>query len=138
MSFDASELDVFAAELGAAGRGVRRGVNGAVFKGATNVKRAFNESFYRSRSFKGVGGSVDFDIEVGPDSITADIGPNPERFPGAPGPAKVSPSAGLAGVAIFGGASGGGGKVADPQVHLDAEEAGFIAALDAVIERTLP
>lgn len=137
MSFDASELSTFAAELGAAGDGVRRGVNGVVFKGATNVKSAFNESFWDSKYFRGVGGSVDFDIEVTADSIEAEIGPNKDRHWGTPGPGKSRPAAPLANIAIFGGARGGG-TVDDPQKHLDAEEDGFIRALGDVVDRLLP
>lgn len=138
MSFDASELARFAAELGKSGDGLRKDVNGVVFKGATNVKGAFNKSFKGSPHFKGTGGSVDFDIEITADGIEAEIGPNRDRFPGVPGKGKTSPAAGLAGVAIFGGARGGGGSVADPQDHLDAEEAGFVRALGDVLDGLLP
>lgn len=137
MTFDVSDLDEFAADLGAAAGVVRKGTNAAVFKGATKVKSSFNQSFWDSHHFKGVGGSVDFDIEVTADSIEAEIGPNPERFPGLAGPAKARPAAPLAGVAVFGGAHGGGGTVDDPQKHLDAEEAAFVAALDAVVRKAL-
>lgn len=138
MSFDATELSAFAAELGAAGDGLRKGVNSVVFKGAMNVKDAYNESFEGSPHFKGTSGSVDFDIEIAADAIEAEIGPNHARFPGVPGPGKTRPAAGLAGVAILGGARGGGGTVEDPQAHLDAEEDGFIRAIGDVVDGLLP
>lgn len=137
MSFDASELARFAAELGKSGDGLCKDVNGVVFKGATNVKSAFNESLWGSKHFKGSGGSVDFDIEISSNSITAEIGPNKSRHPGVAGPGKTRPAAPLANIAIFGGARGGG-SVADPQDHLDAEEAGFVRALGDVLDRLLP
>lgn len=136
MTFDASELNKFAAELGAAGAGIRKDVNAVVFKGATNVKSAFNESLWGSKHFKGSGGSVDFDIEITADAIEAEIGPNKSRHPGVSGPGKTRPAAPLANIAIFGGARGGG-TVPDPQKHLDAEEPRIVKAMGDVIRRAI-
>ena len=133
-----SDFDKFAAELIASGAKVAAGSRAVVQKGALNVKNDFNDSFRESKHFKGAAGSVDFDIEVTADGIEAEIGPNRERFPGIPGPGKTRPAAGLAGIAIFGGARGGGGSVDDPQKHLDAEAPKFEAAMKALIDKALP
>lgn len=134
---DASDLEAFAAELTRSPEIVQEGVRPVVQKGALNIKSDFNDSFRESESFKGVAGSVNFDTAVTRDGVEAEIGPDRGRYPGLSGPAKARPAAPLAGIAIFGGARGGGRSVPDPQKHLDAEESKFIAALDAVVRRAL-
>lgn len=136
MTFDASDLDAFAAELRRAPATLRREAEAVVKKGALNIKGDFNDSFRGSPHFKGVAGSVNFDIKIDGDSIEAEVGPDKDRYPGVPGKGRTRPAAPMANLAIFGGARGGG-TVPDPQKHLDAEEPRIVKAMGDVIRKAI-
>lgn len=135
---DASDALRTAAQLAASPAAVRAGVTPVVTKGAVQIKDEWNAAFRGSKSFRGISGSVNFDISQTAGGVEAEIGPDKERYWGTPGPGKTSPAAPLANIAHFGGARGGGGTVADPQTFADKEAPKFEAALGQIIERTLP
>ena len=122
INFDSSEVRALAADLTAAGDAVQGKAYGVVSKGAVNIKTQMRMEMYGSRSFRGVGSSISYDIHggdvFGVGVIEAEIGP--ETGGGSPGS--------LANVAYFG-TSRGGGTVPDPQGALDAELPRFEAAL---------
>jgi hypothetical protein len=137
IEIDATGFDRYAGDLAAAAREVAAGIPGVVKNGAGNVKKDWNAAFWASTYFKGAGGSVNYDVTTGPGFIEAEIGPDLERFPGQPGPGRKSPAAGMANIAHFGGANGGGGTVADPQEFLDREAPAFEKYLTQLIEQAL-
>lgn len=128
ITIDTSELGALAADLTKAGSGIDAKVRPVVHRGASNIKATMRAAFGASRSFKGVTSAVDYSMGggmiFGVGLIEAEIGPR-----------KGSPGS-LANVAIYG-TSRGGGTVADPQLALDAEEPGFVAALGDILEETL-
>lgn len=124
---DASEFDRFAGDLESAVSRVVEGLPGVVSKGALNVKNEWNAAFAASESFAGVAGAVGYDTVTGGGGVEAQVGPNKAR----------RRAAALANIAHFGGANGGGGTVADPQVFLDNEAPKFVGAIESLIERSL-
>lgn len=106
---DLSELRAFVTDLGSIPGEVAVEVRGIVQKAALNIKTQLIVEMRASTSFKGAAGSISYDTTLGPDSITAEIGPDKDRPGGA-----------LANIAYFG-TSRGGGTVADPVHALEAE-----------------
>lgn len=123
---DASELTVFAAELGRVPLKVAREIPAVVTKGALNIKEQLREDLAGSQHFKGAARSVSFDVLDS--GFAAEIGPSSEA--GSPG--------NIANIAYFGGSHGGGGTVADPRVALEAEAEKFESALAAVVAKAFP
>lgn len=125
---DCSAFDEFGGDLVKAAQAIAAGIPAVVSKGALNVKSEWNGAFAASPSFKGIAGSVGYDVTVRAASVEAAIGPNKSR----------RRAAALANIAHFGGVNGGGGTVADPQTFLDNEAPKFVSALEALIDKALP
>ena len=122
VELDDSELRAFAVDLtGAVDRVVREAPR-AVKYGALQIKNQLVSEMRGSRSFKGIGGSISFDIIDG--GFTAEIGPT--STPGSAG--------NLANIAYFGGSNGGGGTVPDPSGALEAEAPRFEKAIADMAE----
>lgn len=131
VSLDDSELRLLSQDLGLVPNGLIPKVKGVVRKGAVNVKNSMQQDFKNSTHFKPVARSIDFD-EISSDvfgatSFAAEIGPNKSRHP----------AAGLAGIAYFGGAHGGGGTVRDPAEALVEEAPAFEEYLAQALEGLL-
>jgi len=122
INFDTSELRALSADLSKASDQVAAKVMPVVSKGALNIKAQLRMEMYASKSFRGIGSSISYDIHggdmFGVGVIEAEIGPTTD--PGSPGS--------LANVAYFG-TSRGGGTVPDPVGALNAELPRFEAAL---------
>ena len=121
---DASELNRLALDLSRAGDDLVGKVRPVVSKAALNVKTDWNAALKASKHFKGVAGSVTYDLTGRVGDVEAQVGPDPDR----------RKAAHLANIAHFGGAHGGGGTVADPQTFADVEAPKFEAALQAVVD----
>lgn len=134
---DCSAFDDFAGDLRAAAEKVGKGIPGVVGHGALKVKNEWNQAFWDSEHFKGIGGTVSYDTRSGAGWVEAEVGPDKARHPGLPGPPKAVRAAPLANIAHFGGANGGGGTIADPQTFLDHEAPGFTKALGDLIDEAL-
>lgn len=103
-------------------------------KAGVNIKDEWNAAASRSRHFR-IAGTVTFDenlhfgamheVEVGPDRSVG-------RRAG-----KRSGPAGLAGIAHFGGANGGGGTLGDPQRFADAEGPRLEQAMSDLVDKVL-
>lgn len=122
IDFDTSELRALSADLTKAGEVVQGKAYGVVSKGAVQIKAQMRMEMSASKSFRGIGSSISYDIHggdmFGVGVIEAEIGPTTD--PGSPG--------NLANIAYFGG-SRGGGTVPDPVGALNAELPRFEAAL---------
>lgn len=123
IEFDASELRALSADLTAASKAVQAKAYGVVSRGATQIKAQMRMEMYASKSFRGIGSSISYDLVGvalggGSGAIEAVIGP--ESGAGSPG--------NLANIAYFG-SSRGGGTVPDPVGALNAELPRFEAAL---------
>lgn len=118
MSDDLARL---AADLASAPDRVMREVRQVVSKGSLNVKQQLISEAQGSRSFRSIGRSIGYDLNATADSIEGEIGPDKSR----------NSSAGLL-MAYYGQSRGGGGTLPDPLLALQAEEPGFIAALENV------
>lgn len=79
MDFDARELKQLSQDLGRVSAKILPEVEGVVFKGAMNVKKGMQQRLQDSDHFKPVARSVDFDIDVTPNEVSAEIGPKSER-----------------------------------------------------------
>lgn len=124
---DCSAFDEYGDDLVRAAQRVGKALPAVVSKGALNVKNDWNAAFRESTSFKGIAGSVSYDVITQAGSVEAEIGPNKSR----------RKAAALANIAHFGGINGGGGTVADPQTFLDDEAPRFVSALEALIVEAL-
>ena len=116
-----SDLTQLAADLASAPDRVMREVKQVVSKGALNVKQQLVSEAQGSRSFRSLGRSIGYDLNTTADSVEGEIGPDKSR----------NSSAGLL-MAYYGQSRGGGGTLPDPLLALQAEEPGFVAALDNV------
>ena len=125
VSVGSADLTSLIAALAKAPDEATRAARAVVQKGALNVKDALNQQAYDSRHFKGMGGSVTFDMKVSPRSITAEIGPDKERRGGA-----------LGNLFFFGGANGGGGT-GDLDAPLREEEPKMVKFLDEAMGKLL-
>ena len=109
-TIDTSEVDRLAADLGSAAAGAIPQVEAAMKHGAQNIKTGMQSAFSQSRHFGQVARDVSYDrIGFGSATLGYEIGPTPDGDAGSRG-----------GLAVEGGANGGGGTV-DVQPALDAE-----------------
>lgn len=118
MSDDLARL---AADLASAPDRVMLEVKQVVSKGSLNVKQQLISEAQGSRSFRSIGRSIGYDLNTTADSVEGEIGPDKSR----------NSSAGLL-MAYYGQSRGGGGTLPDPLLALQAEEPGFVAALENV------
>lgn len=107
----ASELRAFAAQVKHAAADITPAAEKVIAKGAHNIRQDLQAQLRASTHFKGVAGSITYDL----DGLSAEIGPD-----------KASGSGGaLANIAYFGGAGWGGrhsgGTVEDPEEALNRE-----------------
>jgi hypothetical protein len=124
VSVDTSGLDGLARSFRAIPALMVPKVRGVVAKSALNTKNIMRKDVRSSAHFRGkkkpgLDASIDFDIKVlqfgGDAEIQAEVGPNPERNPGA----------GLAGIAYFGTSKPGGGTVRNPEDAMLEEAPNF-------------
>ena len=113
MTADTSELDGLARDFGAIPAAMIPKVRGVVAKSALNTKNAMRKDAQRSKHFKGMAPSINYDITVTGDVTEAEIGPTP----GAGGS--------LAGIAYFGTSRPGGGTVRNPEAAMLDEAPNF-------------
>lgn len=105
-TIDTTELDRLAVDLGKVPSKVLPDVTKVLEKSAVNIKKGMQDRFKASAYFKGVARDVTYDPVPGLGAIGYEIGPVTGRGHGHQG--------GLAGIAVEGGAHGGGGTV-----HID-------------------
>ncbi len=122
MAADVSELRAFAVELDQVPDSVVRKIRPVVSKGALNIRDQMRAEMSRSRSFKQIAPTINYDLNVQADGMEAEIGPDKRRR-----------AARLANIAYFGGARGGGGTVPDPRGALEAEVPRFESALSKLL-----
>ena len=122
--FDFSDVERFASDVSAVD--VVSKVRPVVSKGSLLIKNQIKRDFASSKHFKGVR-DVSYDLTTSGDVIESVIGPHVES----------EGFGSLVGIAIHGGARGGGGTVADPLVALQAEEPALLSALEDVVEGIL-
>lgn len=118
MSDDMARL---AADLAAAPDRLMREVKPIVSKGSLNVKNQLIREASGSRSFGSIARSIGYELTETATSVEGEIGPDKSR----------NSSAGLL-MAYYGQSRGGGGTLPDPLLALQAEEPGFIAAIENV------
>jgi len=128
-AIDSSGFITLAADFEAKEYAIASEVRAVVVKGADKVKKTMRADMRKSRHFKAVAQDIDFDTIENRDSMEAEIGPVPGRGKDHAG--------GLAHIAYFGAPNGGGGTVRNPQAALDEEEADYLAALAALVDRGL-
>lgn len=119
MAVDSSELDSLIHDLSRAGPVLAPKVRGIVSKGALNVKNRMQADAKGSQHFGQLAHTIDYDLNVTADGVSADIGPNKER----------GGSASLAGIAYFGTSRPGGATVPDPVLALEEEAPRFVQNL---------
>ena len=124
MTWDASELDILAADLGKASAEVATSLRQVIAKGAVNIKTQLRDEMSASEHFGQAARSINYNITRSGDDVVAEIGPTKT---GA-GP--------LANIAYFG-TSLGGGTVPDPVGALEAEAARTLSHIDKLIGGTL-
>lgn len=128
---DAHELHQLSADLIQAAPLAVLKVQPIVKKAAQNIKKAMQADANKSRHFKQIARTVTYDVAVhqfaGDASIDAEIGYDK----------SVSPSAALAGIAIFGSSRPGGGTVRNPEEALNDEALGFETALGSIADGIL-
>lgn len=122
MAADVSELRAFAVELDQVPDSVVRKIRPVVSKGALNIRDQMRAEMSRSRSFRQIAPTINYDLNVQADGMEAEIGPDKRRR-----------AARLANIAYFGGARGGGGTVPDPRGALEAEVPRFESALSKLL-----
>lgn len=97
---DASELRELAADLGKIPGRLVPDVESVLKKGAQNLKEAMAAEFEKSQHFRRVGAAVSYERQGFAREIAYEIGPEVGRGAGS-----------LGGIAVDGGANGGGGTV---------------------------
>lgn len=122
LEVDFSDVLRAAAEMGGKGAAVVDAIEPVLERSAVNVKRAMAEEFKKHRHFRRIAPDVSYDrIGHFTSTLGYEIGPTPTMDAGS-----------LAGIAVEGGANGGGGTVKIDHI-LDAEgpktEAMIMAAL---------
>lgn len=124
MSADASDLGGLSAAFRAIPGLMVPRLQGVVARSALNTKKIMQADVRKSRHFRGkkapgLDASIDYTLKVhefgGDGVIEAEIGPNPDRNPGA----------GLAGIAYFGSSKPGGGTVRNPEDAMLEEAPNF-------------
>lgn len=120
MSVDASELDSLVNDLMAVPAKMTPKIKPIVTKAARNVKNIMRSDVSKSRHFRQIGRTVNYEVKAfqfaGDASIEAEIGYDKQ----------VSGAASLAGIAIFGTSKPGGGTVRDPVEALLEEAPNFL------------
>lgn len=114
-----SDFDDLAEDLASSPERVMREVKQVVSKGSLNIKNQLMREAAGSQSFKAIGRSMGYEMTETGNSVESEIGPDSSR----------NSAAGLL-MAYYGQSRGGGGTLPDPINALQAEEAGFIAALE--------
>lgn len=129
VTFDASEVRAFAADLRAVPEQLARHTYDVVERGANNIKREIAANFERTKYFKKVAPAVGYDIRTrsfgGDGVIEAEIGP------------RRGHAGSLAHLAIEGSPSNPEANVPDPQVALDNEAPKFSSALEKLMGELL-
>ncbi|ALE91822.1 hypothetical protein AOC05_04955 [Arthrobacter alpinus] len=113
------DLAALGADLASSPERVMREVRQVVSKGSLNIKNQLKAEASGSRSFGQISRAMGYEITETGNSVESEIGPDSSR----------DSSAGLL-MAYYGQSRGGGGTLPDPIGALEAEEAGFIAALE--------
>lgn len=113
------DFDQLANDLASSPERVMREVKSVVSKGSLNIKNQLKSEAMTSRHFGQINRAMGYDLTETGNSVQGEIGPTKER----------DKSAGLL-MAYYGQSRGGGGTLPDPINALQAEEAGFIAALE--------
>ena len=113
MSADASELDGLARAFRAIPAAMVPKMRGVVAKSALNTKNAMRKDAKGSRHFKQLAPTINYDLEINGDVISAEIGPS------------GGGAASLAGIAYFGTSKPGGGTVRNPEDAMLDEAANF-------------
>lgn len=110
LSIDMSEVLALASDFGAKGAAAVDAIEPVMKRGAQNIKNGMAKQFSRSRFFRQIAPDVSYDrIGLLTGTLVYEIGPT-----------NPGDSGSLAGIAVEGGANGGGGTV-DVQPALDAE-----------------
>lgn len=123
MGADARELRDFAMDLGRQGGKVKDQAEKVVFKGSLNIKKGMQEELKASSVWGRIARFVDFDVEVRPNGVEAEIGPKDEG------------SGNLANVAYFGTSRGGG--TVDFMKPFNDEKPRFEKAIEEVLRNVL-
>jgi len=108
LNIDTSQLRELAADLGRIPGRVERDVEAVMKRGAQNIKEGMQAAFEGSPAFKGAARTVSYDRKGLFRSVGYEIGPT------------IGGAGSLAGIAVDGGANGGGGTV-DVDSVLEAE-----------------
>lgn len=114
-----TDLDELAADLASSPERVMREIKSVVSKGSLNIKNQLVREASGSRSFGSIAKAIGYELTETGNSVQGEIGPTSER----------NAAAGLL-MAYWGQSRGGGGTLPDPINALQAEEAGFISALE--------
>lgn len=113
MSADTGDLDGLIRDLRKIPADMVPKMRGVVAKSAVNTKKAMQADAKRSRHFKQIARTIDYDLKVSGDVIEAEIGPS------------GGGSASLAGIAYFGTSKPGGGTVRNPEDAMLEEAPNF-------------
>lgn len=97
-------------------------VRDVINRGGLEIKKRMQDEMGRSRSFRPVAASIDYDEIGGADNPGVEVGPNAATGRAAP----------LAGIAYFGGARGGGGTVPDPRQALEDEAQEVVKQIEKI------
>ncbi len=131
VNVDASELRLLTADLIHATPLMVAKIKPVVTKGAQNIKKAMQADANKSRHFKQIAQTINYDVTMNAAGLNA-------SFDAEIGYDKsAGPAAALAGIAIFGSSRPGGGTVRNPEEALKDEAPGFEAALAAITETLL-
>ncbi len=122
---DVSDALRAASELGIAASKAVGAIEPVMKKAAQNIKTNMQSEFSRRKHFKQIAGDVSYDRLLGFSGIGYEIGPTPDGDAGS-----------LAGIAVDGGANGGGGTV-EIEDALRAEEPALIAEIEKALGRLL-
>lgn len=98
-SIDDSEFRELAADLGKVPSRLLPEVDAVLKRGANNLKGSMRAAFEASPHFRRVGGKVSYDSIPGVGTVGYEVGPT------------IGGAGSLAGIAVDGGANGGGGSV---------------------------
>jgi hypothetical protein len=119
MSVDASELRTLTADLIQATPAMVGKIQPIVTKAAQNIKKAMQADANKSRHFKQIARTINYDVKLNGAGLNA-------SFDAEIGYDKsAGPAAALAGIAIFGTSRPGGGTVRNPEEALNDEAPEF-------------
>lgn len=131
MSADASELGALADDILTIEARLVPKIKPIVAKAALNVKNAMRSDARKSRHFKQIAPTINYDLNEtasGDNSvIEAEIGYDK----------GIGGAASLAGIAIFGTSKPGGGTIRDPVEVLNEEEANFVSFINQACDGLL-